>query len=223
MPNPDDLLKADFKQCFKQMRHYDSIFTTLVIFAFVFFTAVVTATIVFSYQAHPPNSAYLGLSILYGLVATIGVLILAILLRNRVSFAFSARFVNEVRGYYLSQIDSNFKNKTGLPVSSKFPRILNPGSVQTIQMYFVVLFNAAFASASILTFRCYSNQFCQDSFVPNFWFFAILTAIALIIQICWIILYLRSKDNFSADHGFFWSPPPPPPRPMPEPPEGERK
>lgn len=203
MPSTEDLLKADFDQCFNQMRHYDTIFTTVVNFAFAFFTAVVTATIVFLYHSQIPNSAYFGLSILFGLVATIGILILAFLLRNRCYFTFFARFVNEVRGYYLSQNDSKFKNETGLPSSSNRPRMFSPGSTQTIYMYFVALFNTAFISASILTFRYFSCLLNQNSFALNLKLSIILAFIILLIQIAWIIIYLYKKDNLSADHAWW--------------------
>jgi hypothetical protein len=200
MTGAEDLLKADFDQCFIQMRHYDTIFTTVTNFSFAFFTAVVTATILFLYQSQIPNSAYFGLSILFGLVAIIGILILSFLLRNRCYFTFVARFVNEVRGYYLSQIDSNFKNETGLPASSNYPRMLSPGSTQTIHMYFVALFNTAYISASILVFQYYSSLLKQNCFVLNLKFFSILALIVLLIQIAWIIIYLHKKDNLSANH-----------------------
>jgi len=199
----EDLLKADFDQCFNQMRHYDGIFTTVVNFAFAFFTAVATATVALLLQSNIPNSAYLGLSILYCLVAIIGMLILAFLLRNRCYFAFVARFVNEVRGYYLPQIDPNFSNQTGLPTSPRKPRMLSPGSTHVIHMYFIAFFNTASIAASILIYRYYASLTYQSAFVLNFGLFIFLVLFILTIQIIWIILYLRYKDNLSADHAWW--------------------
>ena len=193
-----EFLKTDFEQCFNQMRHYDTIFIAVVNFTFAFFAAISAASIVFLCEKDPSNATYLALSFLYGIVAIIGLLILSLLLRNRCYFTFVARYVNEVRGNYLKNLNANFSNKTGLPTSPGSPRLFSPGSTQTILMYFVAIFNTVFAAGSIITFRVYSAKVDQTIFELHFLNSSIVAIIGVLIQVIWIILYLYYKDNMPA-------------------------
>jgi len=191
MPTPDDFLKMDFSRGFDQMRHCDTLYATAVQFIFAVYIALAAATVLFLNQPQISNAAYLGLSLLYGMVAIIGVLLLAFLLRIRRDFTLAARFTNDVRRYYLARMDTDPTNAAQSPARQEPPRMPGTGRPQTASMYCVAFFNTVLLSASILFFRHYTSLLYQNSFVLYFWLFIFLILAPLIVQIAWIVISLH--------------------------------
>jgi hypothetical protein len=201
MPTPDDVLKLEFNQAFDQMRHYDTLYATAVHFIFAVYIALAAATVLFLNQPQISNATYLGLSVLYAMVAVVGVLLLAFLLRNRRDFTLAARFTNDIRRYYLARMDSDPTSAAGLPARPELPRMPDTGRPQTVHMHCVAFFNTALVSASILFFRHYVSLLYQNTFVLYFWLFIFLILTPLLVQIVWIVITLHRKGGAGTERG----------------------
>jgi hypothetical protein len=153
----ENLLIADFQQCFEQMRHYDETFRVILSFGFSMTLAVEAAsgTLLQHYGFTGLVMLTAGLLLITsGLAAA---LLIALLARNRVYFAFVARYVNEIRSAYLAEKPGGVLNTAGMYTDCRFPRILNPASTQTIQIYFLSACSSLLLSsgvAALLAARC---------------------------------------------------------------------
>lgn len=133
----ENLLIADFQQCFEQMRHYDETFRVTLSFGFSMTLAVEAASgaLLQHYGFTRLVMLTAGLLLITSGLAT--ALLIALLARNRVYYVFVARYVNEIRSAYLAEKPGGVLNRAGMYTDWRFPRILNPASTQTIQMYFL--------------------------------------------------------------------------------------
>jgi hypothetical protein len=145
----DDLLVADFSECFEQMRHYQEGFLKRLDFGFGGIVAVIAATAVLI-EHFRGTALILALSGLLLLVSTFaGALLVVSLARNRVYFAFVARYVNEIRALYLSKAPGGIENKTGIYVDHTLPKMFDIASSQTIDIVFLSICVSILASGSV--------------------------------------------------------------------------
>lgn len=190
----ENLLISDFEQCFEQMRHYDDTFGRTLKFGFGGVAGVIAASaaLVSQYGFTHPTKTMVGFLLLVSSIA--GFLLVVSLARNRVYFAFVARYVNEIRSTYLAQAPGGVGNKAGVYTDHKSPKIFSPGSSHTIQIYFLSTCNALLLSATMVAF---------GGVVPP-WYVPILAfAGSLLLQVGWVLRYLHSKEEKSANAAVF--------------------
>jgi hypothetical protein len=129
----EDLLLADFSQCFEQMRHYDNGFKSQVQFGFASVSAIVAAAaaLVANYGFTPQVLGVAAVLLLFSAVAALALPVG--LARNRLYFAKVARYVNCMRSFFLT--DADFVDTSGMYRDPTEPKLLNLFSGQTFQIF----------------------------------------------------------------------------------------
>ncbi len=191
----EDLLTADFGQCFEQMRHYDEAFRRTLEFVFGGFVAVLAGSLALLFEHGVTEKVTLSLGVLLTVAAVAGMVLVMYLARNRVYFAFVARYVNELRGLYLKKSPGGVKNEAGMYRDPTKPRIFDPGSVHSVSLYLLSSCNSvvlAMAAAAILASRTLAAG--QAPYIP--WGYSTLTfAIAFVAHLIVLVLYWSLKEK----------------------------
>lgn len=191
----EDLLVADFQQSYAQMRHYDDVFRTTLEFSFGGIVVVIggAAALVSQFETGPLVMTLVGL--LFLVAGTMGFLMVVSLARNRVYFAFTARYVNELRSLYLNSSPGGAKNKSKYYTDYSRPRIFSPGSSHAIQLYFLVICNSLLLSGGT-GFLARPETLTPSINLANF-----LSAISVdsflfaLVQLAWLLGYSWWKDK----------------------------
>lgn len=201
----DDLLVSDFSECFEQMRHYEEAFLKRLDFGFGAIVAVIGATafLIEHFKATPFILVLSGLLLAVSSIA--GILLVWSLARNRVYFAFVARYVNEIRALYISHHPGGLANKSGIYSDHSFPKIFAPGSSQSIDIYFLAMCVALLVSGAATSLDLACRVRTGIGFRIS-WPIVILTFIgALGAQVALTIAYWyrkeRRKNADGAVHG----------------------
>lgn len=197
----DDLLVADFSECFQQMRHYEEGFLKRLEFGFGGMLAVISATafLIEHFSATPFTLAASGL--LLAVSAGVGGLLVSSLARNRVYFAFVARYVNEIRALYLSKHPEGLTNKSGMYSDHRLPKIFDPGSSQSIDIYFLALCVSLLVSGAVTSFDQW-RRIQHGAGLQIDWSISVGTFLgAAAIQIFTVVVYWRRKEAKLTAHG----------------------
>jgi hypothetical protein len=201
----DDLLVADFSESFEQMRHYEDAFLKRLDFGFGAIVAVIGATafLIEHFKATPFILFLSGMLLSVSSIA--GILLVWSLARNRVYFAFVARYVNEIRALYISHHPGGLENKSGMYSDHSFPKIFAPGSSQSIDIYFLAMCVALLVSGAATSLDLACRERAGKGFSIN-WRIVILTFIGSFgTQVALTIVYWyrkeRRKNADSAVHG----------------------
>lgn len=195
MPLYEDLLVADFNQCFEQMRHYDESFRRTTEFCFGGIVSVVAASGAFLTQYGTTTSTTRLVALVLILSSLAGFLLVVLLARNRVYFAIVARFINEVRGLYLKQSPGEFENCSRMYSDHRFPKILSPGSTQSVQIYFLSLCNASLfgIGAGMLNVSLNLRAGIARSLDCREVFLAVVGS--LLLEVSWVFAYWKRKQR----------------------------
>lgn len=191
----ENLLAADFQQCFEQMRHYDETFHRTLQFGFGGVVAVIVASaaLVEQYGLTQLITTTVGLMLLVSSVA--GFLLVVSLARNRVYFAFVGRYVNEVRALYLAQSPGGISNKAGIYTDPGFPRIFNPFSSHSIQLYFLSSCNSFLFTCGVVALFVSRALATSGSPAVNWEVGLLFFTLSLLVQIGWVVLYWCHKER----------------------------
>jgi hypothetical protein len=200
----ENLLVADFGQCFEHMRHYDESFRRTIEFFFGGMVVVIGASgaLLQQYGFTSLTTMTVGFIFLFSCFSAL--LLLMSLARNRVYYAIVTRYVNELRGLYVRKAPEGFVNLTGMYTDPAYPKMFSPGSTQSIHIYFLLLCNALLLSAAIAAFRATIQLEHGDKpSVP--WVFVTATACgAILMQLLAVLYYWHRKGKKkSADAAVF--------------------
>jgi len=192
----EDLLVADFQQCFEQIRHYDESHKKTAEFVTTGFIAIVTAyvALVGSYGFKPLIAV--ACCVLTGASGTIGLLFLVWLARNRVYYVRVCRYVNEIRSAYVRHEPAETRNRTGMYTNPAFPAIVSPWSTQAIYVYFICICNALLVAAFVGTLaniQAANGHGLRPAipWTPVLLAFSVHTA----LQMAGVLLYWTRKDK----------------------------
>lgn len=136
-------LEQDFNQAFEQLRHYDKQMLSLSQFITTVYTGII-ALAIGCYKLSLDKGVDLSWACA-GLLAPatlFGFLFLANILRIRVYYTQTARYLNEHRAFFLGQKPLGFENKTGMYTNYNRPRYFKPKSSQSFFIYLSCLFNS---------------------------------------------------------------------------------
>ncbi len=191
----EELLVSDFQQCFEQIRHYDEIFHRTLQFGFGGVVAVIAASgaLAGQYGLTRLITTTVGLMLLVSSVA--GFLLVASLARNRVYFAFVARYVNEVRALYLAQSPGSISNKAGIYTDPGFPKIFNPFSSHSFQLYFLSSCNSFLITGGVIALLVSRALATSGSPAVNWWAGLLAFSLSMLVQIGWVLLYWCHKER----------------------------
>lgn len=147
----DQLLIADFNQCFQHIRYYEEWFRRLIEFGIGLALAVLAG-----FSALIARYGRTGLAVTFGAllcgVATVGgLLLLMALARVRVQMALVCRYVNEIRAAYVGNNSVGVANVVGMYTDYTRPRNHDPQSIHTLGIYFVAGLNTLLFVACVGT------------------------------------------------------------------------
>lgn len=188
--NYNKFLERDFNQCFEQMRHYDSIESSLLKFAFGGFTAIIGASwALFGYskKACINPSAYLGILLLTG--ALFESILLTLIVRTRIYFVNMARYINEHRRFFLLREPLGFKNLTKMHINYNFPQYFNPASSYSITFYLLSIGISVLFTTAFYYILDYFNYKISNALL------IIVFIFTLIVSIGSVIIYLSKKES----------------------------
>jgi hypothetical protein len=195
----EDLLNTDFQECFEQMRHYDDAFQSGLQFTY---------------------GGVIGLSGLLGTLLQIkgadtlrtvtpvlvlswlaGFLMVMFLAKNRVYFAKVARYVNQIRDFYLRESHGKFEDHTNFYRNREFPPLFDPGSTQAFQIYLACALDSfLFAAVVVAMIALWELSHGGTPGVDWFWG-PLALLVCFIAELAFIILYWsqasRSKPSES--------------------------
>ena len=191
----EDLLVADFEQCFEQMRHYDETFRRTLEFDVGGVVAVIAASAALLGQYGPSYLVITSVGLLLVVSSLAGFLLVVSLARNRVYFAFVGRYVNEVRTLYLSHSPGGVSNKAGIYADYKFPSIFNPVSSHAIQLYFLSSCNSFLLTGSGAALFASRAIAMGKSLAVGWGLLLGAFVVFLLLQVGWILLYWYLKER----------------------------
>jgi hypothetical protein len=185
-------LERDFNQCFQHMRHYDSQILEIVKFMFAGYTALIGGSLaIYKYAVDKNLDLAIPIVIALGVGLLFGLLMFALVTRNRVYFVFVARYVNENRQLFLKAKPLGFQNVTGMYTDPHQPPFFSPRSSQAWFSYLVAALNATLLGAAVYV-ASGSNQYV-------WWTLGIGGGALFIGQQVLAVLYLYSRDMKSAE------------------------
>ena len=142
-------LEKDYEQAFEQLRDYDAQIWEIMKYSFgqlvgsiaavwtIFsFATVKDAPAIISSLWKPVGATILVISFLFGLLAV------QLILRNRVYFSATARYINEQRSFFFSSKPMGFANLTKYYTDYHFPKPFDAGSTQVLSVYVIALIGA---------------------------------------------------------------------------------
>jgi len=191
----EDLLVADFNQCFAQMRHYDEAFRRTLEFSLGGIASVVTASgaLLGRYGTTLLTCRLVGTLLLLSSAASL--LLIALMARNRVYFAIVAKFVNAVRSHYIGKSPGGFSNPSKMHCDHRLPKIFSPGSTQSIQLYFLSTCSSLLFSAAVVLFHA-SFSMAKGREIVVFWVEPASAALLFLLgEIGWVLFYWRRKQR----------------------------
>lgn len=191
-----DFLEHDFDQCFQQMRHYDSqILDILKFMATVYSILTAVGIGIYENRIQKGDDYSLPICICLGILFCFGVFAYMLTIRNRIYFVHVARYVNEIRGYFLTSITNGFKNLSRMYVNHQQPPFFNWRSSQSFFIYLI-----AFCNSSLLGVILYISTFRHI----QSWSMIILPSVfVLLFHIVGGVLYLKSRHGLSASKSVF--------------------
>ncbi len=176
-----EFLKQDFSESYNQLRHYDNSIFDSFKFIFTIYVGLIGGAI-----------SLLNLNLKYDLLflsktlIVISILfcffVLFYIIELRIYFVKVARYINEIRHFYLTDNTIKFNNATKFYTDITKPNYFNLKSSHIILAFIVSALNAF--SITLLLFVC--NIKCIGSLI-------ILAFVTLILQIGIITLILRKK------------------------------
>jgi hypothetical protein len=191
----EDLLVADFNQCFEQMRHYDESFRRSLEFSGAGIASVITASgaLFGQYGVTPLTTKLVAALLLFS--SFVSLMLVVLMARNRVYFAVVARFVNEVRGLYASRSPGGFSNAAGMYCDHRFPKIFSAGSTQSVQLYFLLVCNSALFATAIILFN-ESFQLAQSKPLRLRWIESTSAALVFFLgELGWLLTYWHRRHR----------------------------
>jgi hypothetical protein len=189
----EDLLNSDFQQCFEQMRHYDDAFQNGLQFTYTGAIAIAGFSGTLLQIKGADSLKTVALVLFCSWLA--GVFVVMSLAKNRVYFAKAARYVNQVRDFYLRNRPEEFEDHTKMYRNWRSPAVFDPGSTQTLQIYLASALDSflfAFAVSAALALR-HASHSTQPSL---HWFWgAIAFGISVLTEVGLIMLYWHREDS----------------------------
>jgi len=180
-------LERDFNQSFQQMRYYDSQIFDILKFVFAAYSALIGVSLGL-YQFGLKESRDLTLPATAALIVglTLGLFMLALIIRNRAYFVQVARYINEQRDYFFRHKPPEFENKSKMYTDCSRPRFSNWHSSQMFLAYIIAALNSAL---------CGVLAFISLSACWKWWAVGISSTALLIIQLGSGLTYLRMREK----------------------------
>jgi hypothetical protein len=190
-------LDRDFTQCFTQMRHYDGQIFETCKFAFTGYVGLIGVSLTL-FQFGIKEKVNLSIPILASLFVglLLGIFMFCIVIRNRVYFVQSARYINEQRRLFFNYSPLGFQNQSRMYIDSSLPPYWDYRSSQTWFAFVIALLNSILLAVSILIYSNSINSIACSYMI-------IMPLVLFIVQMGGGRHYLRTRENKSAERSVF--------------------
>jgi hypothetical protein len=186
-------LERDFNQCMQQLRHYDAQIVDILKFTFTAYSALIGIALgLYQFGLKENKNLYLPAisALILGLI--IGLLMFALVIRNRAYFVRVARYINEQRYFFLQTRPMGFENKSGMYTDYKKPPYFNWRSSHSWIGYIFAALNASLLGGLLYLLFL------------KIWAVVIGGSLMFFIfQLALVIAYLRTRENKTASKAIF--------------------
>lgn len=193
-------LSRDYNEAFSQFRAYDSQIWEITKFSFLQLVASIGAVwtvfalangkdapTILADQWELVGAIILIISFLFSLLAV------QFILRIRVYFAVTARYINEHRNFFLSTIPIGFRNQSGYYTNFAYPKAFDAGSTQLLSTYTISVVSSFVFGFGGGLLANYLKMPERDALILGI----ALWLISGILTIGYSVYYLKSKSDKS--------------------------
>ena len=201
-----NFIGRDYAEVFQQMRKYDDEIWDITKFSFLQLVGSIGATwaifsLAYSKDADPllgtlwevVGAMILLISFLFGLLAV------QFILRIRVYFVVTARYINEQRGFFLSSRPVGLSNRSGFYMNRYYPKAFDPGSTHLLAVYIISLICSLLFGLGIGLMLHYFGMAIVRATLTGIVAWMLMS----LLSIGYGIYYLRSKRDRSTDYDVF--------------------
>jgi MFS family permease len=191
----DQLLVADFNQCFLQLREHDHAFGRLIQFGFLIVVTIGGAAGSLIARYGRKEAAFTLIGVLLGLACITIFTLIMMAARERVYFTFVCRFINEIRACYLTQMPAGMTNRTGFYTDHTAPKVADAASTHMLQIYLLAFFNAILFSGALSILPMVGMGIARRVLLLNLWTNLFAGVMFLAVQILGVRHYWKSKEE----------------------------
>lgn len=199
-------LGRDFGESFTQLREYDRQLWEITKFSFLQLVGSIGAVwAVFSLASG--KDAPTMLTSLWKLVGSIiliisglfGLLAVQYILRQRVYFVATARYINDHRDFFLSTMPIGFRNRSKYYTNYKQPKAFDKGSTQLLSTYFICVVNSLVFGFGVGLLAHYLGMAPASAAILG----VVIWLASATLEIAHSVIHLRSKQDMSTDQDVF--------------------
>lgn len=199
-------LGRDYSEAFSQFRAYDKQIWEITRFSFLQLVGSIGAVWVVFMLANGKDAPLI-LTMHWKLVGSI-ILIISFLfsllavqyiMRIRVYFATTARYINDHRNFFLSTLPIGFRNRSRYYANYQYPKAFDRGSTQLLSTYFISVvssFNLGFGIGLLASFLGMTEVNASILGI-------IVWLVSSTVEITYAIYFLKSKTDRSTDADIF--------------------
>ncbi len=204
-----NFIGRDYAEVFQQLRKYDDEIWDITKFSFLQLVGSIGATwavfsLAYAKDADPilrtlwevVGAIILFISFLFGLLAV------QFILRIRVYFVFTARYINEHRDFFLSSRPIGLSNKSGFYMNIHHPKAFDPGSTHLLAVYIISLICSLLFGLGLGLLLHYFGMPVVRATLTG----VIAWMLMSLLSVGYGIYYLRSKRDRSTDYDVFGIP-----------------
>ncbi len=199
-------LARDYGEAFSQLREYDKQIWEITKFSFLQLVGSIGAVWAVFLLANGKDAP----SILTGQWELVGSIVLIIsflfsvlavqyILRIRVYFAATARYINDHRNFFLSTIPMGFSNRSRYYMNYRFPKAFDRGSTQLLSAYFISIVSSFILGFGIGLLLDYLKIPGVNALILGI----IVWLVSGTSEIVYAVYYLSSKRDISTDVDIF--------------------
>jgi hypothetical protein len=179
--NSKDFIKQDFAECFNQMRHYDSNIIDSFKFIFTIYVALIGGAISLMDLNLKYDLAFLS-KVLIIISIIFCVFVLFYIIELRIYFVRTARYINEIRHFYLTDNNEGFQNLTKFYTNRTKPDYFSLTSSHIVLASIVSLLSSF--SIGLLLYVCKG----EINLI-----IILISVLALSFQMLIILIYLKKQ------------------------------
>jgi len=201
-----NFLGRDYSEVFSQLREYDKQIWEITKFSFLQLVGSIGAVWAVFSLANGKDAPSI-LTVQWELVGAI-ILIISFLfsllavqyiMRIRVYFASTARYINEHRNFFLSTVPIGFRNRSGYYTKYQFPKAYDKGSTQLLSTYFISVVSSFVFGFGIGLLADYLKMPGISALILGI----VVWLISGALEIAYAVYYLKSKPGVSASDDAF--------------------
>jgi hypothetical protein len=184
----NDYLYKEYELCFNQLQYYDSRQVDLL-------NVSVTGALFALYKfLHGTNQLYFQCQMTVSVVVFVGsVLLFFAMVQNRLYFVFTARQINSIRGYLITNEVLGFTNMNRMYLDKDLP------AVQIRSVHMLLLAGAAFLAGVFVASFVFALMRLTENYPASWWLSVVVFILVEVVLIQSAIRYLNSQGKLDAD------------------------